>query len=170
MEATTSDPENLNVVSGYQIPFHSVPVQLHVPVTKCSDLTVPLVNAEVNKLLSMGAIKEISFSKDNFYSRLFLLPKKRNLPPGNRPEPSEQIHKELPFPNGKHFLSEDTSQKGRPYDMHRPKGCISLRPRTRVLTKLSMFPTEKQVLYIPRPSIWSKYSSQGINKAKPIAA
>ena len=48
----TLDPEIFHVVSGYQIPFHSVPLQLHVPVTKCSDLTVPLVDAEVNKLLS----------------------------------------------------------------------------------------------------------------------
>ena len=63
-------------MSGYQIPFHSVPVQLHVPVTKCSDLTVPLVDAEVNKLLSIGAIKAITFSKENSYSRLFLVPKK----------------------------------------------------------------------------------------------
>ena len=63
-------------MSGYQIPFHSVPVQLHVPVTKSSDLTVPLVDAEVNKLLSIGAIKAIPFSKENFYSRLFLVPKK----------------------------------------------------------------------------------------------
>ena len=43
-------------MSGYQIPLHSVPVQLQVPVTKCSDLTVPLIDAEVNKLLSLGAI------------------------------------------------------------------------------------------------------------------
>ena len=63
-------------MSGYQIPFHSAPVQLHVPVTKCSDLTVPLVDAEVNKLLSIGAIKAIPFSKENFYSKLFLVPKK----------------------------------------------------------------------------------------------
>ena len=72
----TSDPEIIHVVSGYQIPFHSVPVQLHVPVTKCSDLTVPLVDAEVSKLLSVGAIKAVPFSKENFFSRLFLVPKK----------------------------------------------------------------------------------------------
>jgi len=63
-------------VSGYQIPLNSVPVQLQVPVTKCSDLTVPLIDAEVNKLLSLGAIKTVPFSKGNFYSRLFLVPKK----------------------------------------------------------------------------------------------
>jgi len=63
-------------MSGYQISYHSVPVQLHVPVTKCSDLTVPLVDAEVNRLLTIGAIKAITFSKENSYSRLFLVPKK----------------------------------------------------------------------------------------------
>lgn len=63
-------------MSGYQIPLHTVPVQLHVPVTQCSNLAAPLVDAEVNKLLSLGAIKTIPFSKENFYSRLFLVPKK----------------------------------------------------------------------------------------------
>ena len=63
-------------MSGYQILFHSDPAQLHIPVTKCLDLTVPLVDAEVNKLLLIGEIKAIPFSKENFYSRLFLVPKK----------------------------------------------------------------------------------------------
>ena len=75
----TSDPEILHVVSGYQIPFHSVPVQLHVPVAKCSELTVPLVDVAENKPLSIGAIKAIPFSNENFYSRLFLVPKRREL-------------------------------------------------------------------------------------------
>ena len=30
----TEDPEILNVVSGHRIPFRSIPVQLHIPVTK----------------------------------------------------------------------------------------------------------------------------------------
>ena len=108
-------------MSGYQILFHSDPVP-HIPVTKCSDLTVPLVDAEVNKLLLIGAIKAIPFSKENFYSRLFLVPKKEgNLPPCNRPQPAQQVCTELPFSNSKHFLSEDTSKKGRLYDTHRPK-------------------------------------------------
>ena len=49
--------------------------------------------------------------------------------------------------------------------MHRPKGCISLRPRTRVLTKVPVFSMEKQMLCLPRPTIWAKYSSWGIYKA-----
>ena len=67
------------LVSGYQNTFHSVPVQLHIPVPKCSDLTVLLVDVEVNKLLSIGVIKAIPFSKENFYSRLFLVPKKEGI-------------------------------------------------------------------------------------------
>ena len=43
---------------------------------KCSDLTVSLADAEVNNLLSIGAIKSIPFEKENFHSRLFLVPKK----------------------------------------------------------------------------------------------
>lgn len=90
--------------------------------------------------------------------------KGRNLPPCNRPQPAQQIYRELPFSNGKHFLSEDTSKKGRLYDMHRPEGCIPLRPRTQVLPKVPVFPMEKQMLCLPRPTIWAKYSSQGVYK------
>ena len=37
------DPEILNVVSGHRIPFRSIPVQFHTPVTKCSDSTASLI-------------------------------------------------------------------------------------------------------------------------------
>ena len=49
--------------------------------------------------------------------------------------------------------------------MNRPKGCISLHPHTQVLTKVPVFPMEKQLLCLPRPTICAKYSSQGIYKA-----
>ena len=39
----TEDPEILNVVSGHRIPFRSIPVQFHTPVTKCSDSTASLI-------------------------------------------------------------------------------------------------------------------------------
>ena len=39
----TEDPEILNVVSGHRIPFRSIPVQLHIPVTKWSDSTASLI-------------------------------------------------------------------------------------------------------------------------------
>ena len=158
----TSDPEILHVVSGCQIPFHSVPVQLHFPVPKCSDLTVPLVYAEVNKLLSIGN----TLFKKKFLQQTVPRPKKGGkLPSSDRPQPAQQVCRELPFSNGEHFLSEDTSKKGRLYDMHRPKGCISLCPRTQVLTKVPVFPVEKHLLCLPRPAIWAKYCSQGIYKA-----
>ena len=48
--------------------------------------------------------------------------------------------------------------------MHRPEGCIPLRPRTQVLPKVPVFPMEKQMSCLPRPTIWAKYSSQGVHK------
>ena len=44
--------------------------------------------------------------------------------------------------------------------MHKPKGCIPLHPRTQVLPIVPVFPIEKQMLCLPRPTIWAKYSSQ----------
>ena len=110
--------------------------------------------------------KSYSFFKRKLLQQTVPGPEKGgNLPPGNRPQPAQQVCRELPFSNGEHFLSEDASKKGRLYDMHRPEGCISLRPRAQVLTKVPVFPMEKQMLCLPRPTIWAKYSSQGIYKA-----
>ena len=84
-------------MSGYQIPLHAVPVQLHVPVTQCSNLTAALIDAEVNKLLIGG-------NKDNFLLRGELLQqtvsspeKRRNSPPSNRIEPSQQVCRNCHF-------------------------------------------------------------------------
>ena len=52
--------------------------------------------------------------------------------------------------------------------MHRLKGCISLRPRTRFLTTVPLFPMEKRIIYLPGSTVWAKYSSQGIYKANKI--
>ena len=137
-------------MSGYQNTFHYVPVQLHIPVPKCSDLTVLLVDVEVNKLLSIGVIKAIPFSKDNFYSRLFLVPKKEGAY-----RPVIDLSRLNRFVENFHFQMENISCLKtfvRLYDMHRPKGCISLCPRTQVLPKVPVFPVEKPLLCLPRPT------------------
>ena len=63
--------------------------------------------------------------------------------------------------NGEHFLSEEFMTC---MDL---KGA-SLRPLTPVLTKVPVFPTEKQMLFLPKPTIWAKYKSQGIYKVNKI--
>ena len=147
-------------MSGHQNTFHSVPVQLHIPVPKCSDLTVPLVDVEVNKLLSIGVIKAIPFSKENFYSRLFLVPKREGtyrpvMPSSDRPQPLNR------FVENFHFQMENVSCLK---TFVRPKACISLCPRTQFLTKVPVFPVEKQLSCLPRAAIWAKFLSQGIYK------
>ena len=109
-------------------------------------------------------MKAIAFSKESFYSRLFLVPKKGgNLPSSDRPQLTQQLCRELPFfSNGEHFLSEDASKQGRLYAMHRSKGCcISFCQRTQVFTKIPVFPMEKHMLCLPR--VFTKL-------IKPIAA
>ena len=65
--------------------------------------------------------------KRKFLQQTTPRPKKRgNLPSSDRPQPAQQVCRELPLSNGEHFLSEDTSKKGRLYDMHRPKGYLSV--------------------------------------------
>ena len=147
-------------MSGHQIPFHSVPV------TKCSDLTVPLVDAEANKLLPIGVIKAIAFSKESLYSRLFLVPKKEGTyrPVIDLSWLNSFVDNCLFFSNGEHFLSEDTVKKGRLHAMHRPKGYISFCQRTQVLTKGPVLTMEKQSFGLnTAPRVFTKL-------IKPIAA
>ena len=121
----------------YQIPFHSVPVQLHVPVTTCSDSSAPLVDAEVNK---RDPILNREFLQQNFSSSK----KRGNVSSCNPPESSKQVSGELPFLNGKYLLSQIPSKKERLYDMYRLKGCTSLSPRTQILPKVPLIPVENQ--------------------------
>ena len=162
----TSDPEILNIVSEYQIPLLSIPIQLHVPVTKmfrfnsfpcrCRSEQSPINRCnKINTLLKRKLPQQTVSCPEKGW----------NLPSCDRPQSAQQFCRELPFSNGEHFLSEENSKKGKFYDMHRSKGCISLHPCTQVLTKVPVFPIEKQMLCLPRPTIWAKYSPQGIYKA-----
>ena len=107
-------------------------------------------------------MKAIAFSKKKLLQQT--VPGGGNLQSSDRPQLTQQLCRELPlfFSNGEHFLSEDTSKKGRLYAMHRPKGCcISFCQRTQVLAKIPVFPMEKHMLCLPR--VFTKL-------IKPIAA
>ena len=66
----------LSIVKGFEIDFHSTPVQSCPPVTRASFSETQLIDAEVQDLLKKGPIQEVSPSDQTFYSRLFLVPKK----------------------------------------------------------------------------------------------
>ena len=72
----TSDPAVLEIVTGINIPFRCAPFQSSPQVTKTLPESVPILEQEVQNLLANGAICEVPFTKDGFYSRLFLIPKK----------------------------------------------------------------------------------------------
>ena len=113
--------------------------------------------------MSKGVIKAIPFSKENFYSRLFLVPKKEGTY-----RPVIDLSRLNRFVENFHFQMENVSCLK---TFVRPKGCISLCPRTQFLTKVPVFPVEKQLSWLPRAVIWAKCLSQGIYKLiKLIAA
>ena len=72
----TSDPQILSIVSGYKISFLKTPFQKSPPFTQASGQEALLISQEVNELLQKGAIQKTPFTRDGFYSRLFLVPKK----------------------------------------------------------------------------------------------
>ena len=75
----TSDPQFLSIVSGYKISFHKTPFQKSLSLTQASGQEALLISQEVNELLQKGAIQKIPFTRDGFYSRLFLVHKKEDL-------------------------------------------------------------------------------------------
>ena len=72
----TSDPEILSIVSGYKIPLRYKPVQHSLPITSSNQANAHQIDVEVETLLTKGAITQVSPSKEGFFSRLFLVPKK----------------------------------------------------------------------------------------------
>lgn len=108
--------------------------------------------------------------RDPILNRQFLQqnlsdPKERgNISPCNRLESPQHVCGELPFSNGKYLLSQDSFKKRRLYDMYRLKGCIPLCSRTQILTKVPLFPMEKQNICLSRSAVWAKYSSQSVYK------
>ena len=73
----TSDPWILETIRGYRLEFDSCPWQVFAPMTpNHSESNYQLLNAEVDKLLSKGAIEQVSHVPGEFISSLFLVPKK----------------------------------------------------------------------------------------------
>ena len=75
----TRDQFILNAVQGFKICFRCTPVQSVVP--RVSDQN-SIIKNEIVSLLKKGAIRQVPFSHDGFYHRLFLVPKKGG---GQRP-------------------------------------------------------------------------------------
>ena len=107
--------------------------------------------------LNWGNKRSHFFNRD-ILQQNFSGPKKRgNVSPCNRAESSQEVCG-LPFSNGKCFLSQNSSQQGRHYDIYRLKGCLSVRSRTQIAV-------EKQNMNLLRSAICAKYSSQSLCKA-----
>ena len=72
----TSNPWVLQVVSGYRLDFRAQTYQSYRPVTVEQDWQLTPIDKEVQTLLEKGAIEEVCQRNDEFYSSLFLIPKK----------------------------------------------------------------------------------------------
>ena len=73
----TQDQKVLQIVTGYCIEFHSMPVQTHHPVTTCPREEHVLMEEEISALLAKGAIVQVARdSLKGFFSTIFLIPKK----------------------------------------------------------------------------------------------
>lgn len=72
----TSDSFILSIISGYKIPFLSIPVQYSEPPEfSGSDSDIFAMAEAVNHLLNIGAIRKCNYTKGQFVSSIFLVPK-----------------------------------------------------------------------------------------------
>ena len=73
----TSDPWILQTVSGYHLEFETTPHQVNLPkFPKFTERETALIESEIKKLISKGAVTEVSPCDDEFISTVFLVPKK----------------------------------------------------------------------------------------------
>ena len=73
----TSDPWILQTVSGYHLEFETTPHQVNLPkFPKFSESETVLIESEIRKLISKGAVTEVSPCDNEFISTVFLVPKK----------------------------------------------------------------------------------------------
>ena len=73
----TSDPWILQSVSGYHLEFETTPHQVNLPkFPKFTKREADLIESEIKKLISKGAVTEVSPCDDEFISTVFLVPKK----------------------------------------------------------------------------------------------
>ena len=79
---STTDPDELEIVTGIKIPFCCVPFLLVPQATTAIPESVPILEHYAQDRLEMGAICQVPFSGNGFYNRLFEVSKKDG---GKRP-------------------------------------------------------------------------------------
>ena len=73
----TSDPWILQTVSGYHLEFETTPHQVNLPkFPNFIKRETALIESEISKLISKGAVTEVSPCNDEFISTVFLVPMK----------------------------------------------------------------------------------------------
>ena len=73
----TSDPWILQIVSGYHLEFETTPHEVNLPkFPKFSERETAFIESEIRKLISKGAVTEVSPCDSEFISTIFLVPMK----------------------------------------------------------------------------------------------
>ena len=124
-----------------------------------------LMDKEVSDLLTKGAICEVPFAKDGYYSRMFLVPKKDGgiYETGYRSKLTESIHKNTTFPDGTSFFDKNPPTTGVLHDKIGPKGCISFGCNSSTISKIPSVLLENQNLSVQSTPRRPKHSSNDLH-------
>ena len=155
----------LEIVTGINIPFRCAPFQSSPQVTKTLPESVPILEQEVQNLLAKGAICEVPFTKDGFYSRLFLIPKKDgNMRPCSyRSEPPKLLYRNPPLSDGALNYSKVSPEARSFHDEVTSEGRVPFGGYTPSESKIRSIFMAKQSVPVPFSSIRSKYSTINVH-------
>ena len=151
-------------MKGFNIPFRQIPYQKFQPITRTPQGVQPVLDMEIRNLLAKGAITQIPLSKDGYYSRILLVPKK-----GGGMRPVIDLSSLNNFVESQHFQMENLSsiktllKQGdfmTKLDLEDAYLTIAMNPQSQ---KLGFLPNlERQSISIQSPSIWPERSASSV--------
>ena len=154
-KSITSDPAVLEIVTGVNIPFQKSP-----QVTKTVPELHPLLEQEAQNLLEKGAIYEVPFCEDGFYSRLFVTPKRDG---SMRPIIDlSPLSRHTAFSNGELGYSKVSSQARSLHDQDRSQGRILFGTYSPSESEIPEIPVAKQSIQVLFSSIRSEHCTVSV--------
>ena len=149
-----------------------MPYQKHPQITQVQHGSASTLDNEIQKLLEKGALCRVPFTADSFYSRLFLVPKKRgSMRPVIDLSALNQFIENPHFQSGTSLKHKNSTKTRSFHDQTRSKGCISVSGSSSRLPKVSSLRLEKSDLSIQGSPLRSEHSPRVFTRLlKPVAA
>ena len=157
----TSDPEILEIVTGWEIPLTGRPHQVREPhQIQMSELEQNVVDQEIVSMIQKGVIQEVNPVEGQFLSTIFVRPKKEK----NRYRPIinlKNLNQHIPY---LHFKMEGEGQlkEGRLHGEDRPQRCLLAYSDSPKITEIPAVQVGEEIVRNAGTSIRSRPGAKNI--------